>query len=148
MPGITMGMCELDHILFSVFVSEWGSFFATLPHRKWKSVICMVRFSFAIEMRGHLLTLCSNYAAQLPVHSILVLKPTEDCANTTSPRSRGCLNNATGRVFYNLNIVWYHDSVGFLRLISQQHSAVYQRPSLPNKKQVNTACWSCESKQS
>lgn len=22
MPGVTMGMCELDHILFVVFVSE------------------------------------------------------------------------------------------------------------------------------
>lgn len=48
---------------------------------------------------------CSNYAARLPGHSILVLKRTEDCVNTASQGSRRCFNNATCRVFYNLNIV-------------------------------------------
>lgn len=56
MPAVIMGMCELDHILFFMFVSEWGSFFAALPQWKWKSVIWVVRFSFAMEMRGQLLT--------------------------------------------------------------------------------------------
>lgn len=41
---------------FFMFVSEWGSFYAALPHWKWKSVICVVRFSFTIVMRGQLLT--------------------------------------------------------------------------------------------